>query len=383
MNNRSSRASSGPPVCAEDVHKFLYSSCSHFVGETQGEDYQLRGAFPTHGKVDRLFLHSPNPYKICHFALSVRLPLEERQGNFQIVETYSFVGEQFATLLTGFYGKLVRSCGHIQQGFQIRVPDLDQSLSAAFHEAPFNDLPRKPHGPALNLKEADHLLVCYLFAPLDRATLSNILRASSFYQLALENWSRRPELCYTLLISAVESLLDLRAYSDEELFDPSRLADFEEIAKSLPAGEKIVSRLRGALRSVKRKFLVFVIERLPPEFFEELECDHPWMGIPRDCLESALKAAYDLRSEYLHTGDTEGISYPARVPEGSERMLSEPEMDSSRRRNLVSKAPSLTGLERMVASILHGEIRNWVSRSYSDLLSQEKPSPEDEIDFSI
>ncbi len=325
-----------------------------------GDAYQLRVAFPSFQNSHRKDYLGAHPHRCFHFALSIRVPKHESTGNFQVVETYSWMPEQVSMLLTGFYGKLIRSHGHIQQGYHIAVPDLAVPPQPDFNAPPFNDQPRKPNGPGLNLQKAQNLIEAYLFSTPDDSVLPKLLSACTFYHLALENWSGRSVLAYTSLVSSVEALLELRTYEESELFDEQRLRDFKAIEESVPDGEKIVRRLKGSLYSIRRMFAQFLIERLPDNHFSERECPE-FMALTKERLNQAAKAAYDIRSRFVHTGDPTALGFLSFNHQNTEIQLGEPVIADAELKKLISRSPTLAGLERIVATLLRVEILRWLA----------------------
>jgi hypothetical protein len=349
-----------PPFCEEDIERFLFSSPAHFVGEVHDSCYQLRVASPSFDSNHRMSWGQAGPYQNSFFALSIRVEKQPPTGKFQIIETYSWMPEQVAVILTAFFGKLIRPHGHIQHGFQIMVPDLTIAPVQSFRSPPFNAAVRMPEGPSLNLADARELIEGYLFWSGRSSTFPKLLSASTFYHLALENWSTRPTLAYVTLVSAVEALLDLRIYDGNELFDERRLKDFKAIEEHVPSGKRVVCRIRSSLYSIRRKFVIFIKDRLPASYFSELECPKH-MNITPEILEIAVKAAYDIRSKYLHTGDTTGFGNLAFSHENSEIQLGTPAIKDKKLQKMLTNAPTLLGLERLVSTLLRSEISRWIS----------------------
>jgi hypothetical protein len=361
----------GSPICEEDIHRFLFSSSAHFVGEMVHPAYHLSVAFPSFQSNHRLASFRPSPTPASFFSLSIRVPVEPPKGNFQIIETYSWMPEQVAVLFTAFYGKLIRSHGHIQKGYNVMVPDIVVPHNEAFANPPFSDAPRKPAGSELNVKNAAELLEAYLFSTPEDGVLPKLLSACTFYHLALENWSTRPILSYTFLVSSVEAILELLKYADVDIFDEQRLKDFESIRTSTPDGAKIVSRIKSSLYSVKKKFVKLVETRLPASFFDERECDEGFCMKP-ESLKAALQAAYDIRSKYLHTGTTMGFVHLTHFYQNAEIVIGEPVIPDKEIKKLLIRAPSLAGLERIVATLLRSELGSWIKDCQNRSSEEEK-----------
>lgn len=365
-----------PPVCEEDIHRFLFSSSAHFVDELTHTSFHLSVAFPSFQSNHRMASYQASPIRASFFSLSIRVPVEPTDGKFRIIETYSWMPEQVAVLLTAFYGKLIRSHGHIQKGYNVMVPDIFIPHNEAFANPPFNDKPRKPQGPELNLKSAADLVEAYLFSDAGDSKLPKILSACTFYHLALENWATRPILSYTFLVSAVEALLDTITYEDADIFDEQRLKDFQTVKTAAPDGDKVVARFKSSLYSIRKKFVKFVTKRLPAQFFDEAECDD-FLRFKSDKFSEALQAAYDIRSKYLHTGKTMGFAHLTHSYQNSEIVIGEPVIPDKEIKKLLMRAPSLAGLERIVATLLRRELGLWIGESQNRDPQGEESQSED------
>jgi hypothetical protein len=187
--------------------------------------------------------------------------------------------------------------------------------------------------------------------------LAYLLRACEFYRMALENYDERPEMAFTLFISVLESLVELRTYSETELYDEKLIGDFKVIAANCPNGPKLVSGLKNRLYQVKRKVAVLVDEFIPDSFFVERETDAPF-GFVQDRAELAkrIRAAYDIRSRLLHTGNRSGISHIAPDHDGAEIILGRPALPEAELVKLLCASLNLTGLERVTSTVLRTAI---------------------------
>jgi hypothetical protein len=303
---------------------------------------------------------NPGAFRRSHFCLSVEVP--ERDKSASTYPMYSWVGEEMSALLGAFYGKLVLNFGHMQAGMLITVPSIEERPFFRFDKPPFNDRARRPNGVELNLTEAAGIVAKYVKVAGSDDQLPLFVRAAEFYRLALETYGDRPEIAFAMLIATLESLTRLREYSEEELYDENLLNDLRKIAESSGEGPDIVSRLKGRLYQVKRKVTALVGDAVPDAFFEQRETALTW-GFIKDRAEliARIRAAYDIRSRLLHTGDRSGLWYIEHDHQGVEVGLGEPVLEDKELVKLLSRSVNLVGLERITSSVLRALIANWLA----------------------
>ena len=343
----------------ETVFRFLFSSPAHFAGECSGEDFWLTPAFPSFDRRGRELLRiAAGPFRRSHFCFSVEVP--ERDPTANTYPMYEWLGEEMSALLGGFYGKLVSNLGHLQAGRLLTVPSSDERPSYRYDKPPFNDRPRRPDGAEPNLTHAAPLVAKYVRVAGTDNQLPLLVRAADFYRLALETYAERPEIAFAMLISTLEVLSALRDYADEELYDEQLLADLKLISASCAEGPNIANRIRGRLYQVKRKVATLVHHTVPNAFFEQRETEMPWGFITdRDELVQRVRAAYDIRSRLLHTGNRSGLWYIEHDHQGEELGAGEPVLDDKNLVKLLTRSVNLVGLERIASTVLRTLITDW------------------------
>jgi hypothetical protein len=275
---------------------------------------------------------------------------------------YQWIGEEVSALLGALYGKLVLNFGHVQAGRLLTVPSIEQRSFHKFDKPPFNDQPRKPNGFEPNLAEAGLLLAKYTTISTVDDCLALLVRAADLYRLALETYDDRPEVSFAMLISTLEVLTGLRGYSEEELYDECLLRDVRAIQESCPEGHQIARRVRARLYQVKRKVAALVRTTIPETFFQERETTQPWGFInDRTELVERVRAAYDVRSRLLHTGNRSGLWYIEHDYQGEEYGLGTPVLDDRPLVKLLCRSVNLVGLERITSTVLRTMVLEWVA----------------------
>jgi len=347
---------------SETIFRFLFSSPAHFAGECEGEDFWLTPAFPSFDRRGReLLAIGAGPFRRSHFCFSVEVP--KRDKSAMTYPMYEWVGEEMSALLGAFYGKLILNLGHVQAGRFVTVPSMPERRFHRYDKPPFNDRPRCPNGVEPNLAEAAPLIAKYVKVAATDDQLPLLVRSADFYRLALETYDERPEVAFAMLISTLEVLTGLRGYTEEELYDEQLLADLRLIETSCADGLQIARRLRGRLYQVKRKVAALARDLVPDTFFEQRETKLPW-GFIQDRAElvERIRAAYDIRSRLLHTGNRSGLWYIEYDHQGEERGAGEPVLEDKELVKLLGRSVNLVGLERITSTVLRAMIVQWLTR---------------------
>jgi hypothetical protein len=336
------------------IFRFLFASSSYFVGECSGDAFHVIVAFPSWSKPG---MPPRFDSQSSRFLLSLRTAPRDRSTI--VIPTYEWVGEEISALLGAFYGKLIVNRGHLQAGSIHCIPDDTKTPKGDGLRPPFNNLPRKPDGPALNLDQAKRLIVRY-FESQGEERIGWIMRAAEFYRLALENFHTRPEIALASFCSTLEALSPLREFTENELYDEQLLQMMSQI-EAQPEGATIVRAIKQRLFQIKRKVAAFARHYVPNSFFEQRETDVAWGQIKDvEDLVSRLRRIYDLRSIVLHTGNRNGLWYLEQDHQFAEIGVGSPVLDDEKLKKTLVGAMTLTGLERVVSAILRAVINEWI-----------------------
>jgi hypothetical protein len=133
------------------------------------------------------------------------------------------------------------------------------------------------------------------------------------------------------------------------------------IKEHCPDGEKLMNYIKARLFQVKRKFVAFVNHYLPDTYFVQPETELGW-GVPkgRDDLIRRMKNVYDLRSIVLHTGNRSGLWFLEHDHQRSEIGGGSPILGDKKLEKMLSGGLTLTGLERVTATLLRAVINEWL-----------------------
>jgi len=158
----------------------------------------------------------------------------------------------------------------------------------------------------------------------------------------------QPELAYLDLVSCGEVISNGRAVSNDALYDDELKQIFRRIENEVTDGDQMVSTIKSRLYQVRRRFALTIKGLLDDYFFSHHEAINQSVALKLDSTEDALKAAYDLRSRYVHTGVRFGTCVMPHRTMLSEIQLGEPVLDDTELKKALIKAPNLLGMERIM-----------------------------------
>jgi hypothetical protein len=331
------------------VTKLLLSSTSRFVGEYKSDNWLLTHAWPAsseqgHGNLGI----NENPLSRNFYVFAFKHP--EFKQESVVVPNYTATGDDVCTYLSILFGKRFENHGRIESHGDFYVPSLPPHGKTITPWLPFNShRPRSDIGVALDLSETARI------APLweDEHKIDSRFRdflnaAGGFYSRALRVAEEDPETAFLHFITCGEILSNFREYEDRELLDTKMLHDLKRIASNMDGGDKIANRIRGRLFQVRRKFVLTVTPLLSDAFYQGHESTEAFCALKAEDIDRRVKAAYDLRSLYVHTGRPFGgwIARTTRYIE--EIQLGTPVIEDKKFKKIISDSPTLIGLERIM-----------------------------------
>lgn len=101
-------------------------------------------------------------------------------------------------------------------------------------------------------------------------------------------------------------------------------------------------------------------EIIDESFFDNRECEESFYVIDSGSVYKRIKAAYDIRSRYLHAGKS--IEYWLSILRhvGAETTPGRPVIDDADERKLIERTPTLIGLERMVHYCFYKSLKSLI-----------------------
>lgn len=353
------------------VQRVLISSTAWFIDEFVHEDLLITHAWPSYGdRAGRRRMLSDANSRGAFVAAFTTEDYEKAPG--VVVPQFAGYGEMFAAGLSVLFGKRFDAHGTLQNDGQFTLPDL--SVFSTFSQ---RDLPHNAHKARkdipipLNLKEVRRLYPVWTAAS-DAAALHAFDAAARFYMRALQNIEHDPEQAYLHLITAGEIVSEAQYPKGGALLDPDLEAMLQRVEKDLEGGKTVATALRKRLFEVKRRFVTTFTDYIDAIFFEGSEAEHAFWGFQPESFKAAIGAAYDLRSRFVHTGQSFGgwveAFHRLNDVQGGKPVVQDKELGKT-----LGNAPTIIGLERATRYMI---LRFAQDRLALDLSLPARPPPE-------
>ncbi|MBC7985112.1 MAG: hypothetical protein H7X93_00345 [Sphingomonadaceae bacterium] len=342
-----------PPLKArEDIQKILLSTPTRFTGEFLSPDVIVTHAWPPlyTGRQDWL-RHQGSPLGRTALVLSFRTPPPTKAPGV-IVPNYEAAGELVASVLSLLFGKRFDSHGPLEMSGHFGVPDLTLFNSPTDPTLPHNaEKVRADHPIPLVLSEIARILPLIVESQIDQRSGAAFHSAAKFYRQALTSIEDDPEVAYLHLITAGEIISGRIPFDEDQHFDDDLSEALRLIESEMPEGKRISNLLRSRLRGIKRRFVSTIVSMVDDQFFERREAAHHFCALRRDDFRMRVAAAYDLRSQYVHTGYAFGRWITLRH-QNSEIQAGEPIVPDRNMQKVLYRAPLFGGLERIIRYVL-------------------------------
>lgn len=328
----------------------LLSTRSRLVGEyfdPEHPSFHITHAWLGASQLPRSL--SESPYSQSYYVASILTEPANEKSTLRVLPDYSHWGEFVATHLSILYGKHFVSLGPLESNGMFHVPErLELDPNSLHSLPPFNHEPRRCVPTPLNLGEVTRIRKILNMSWVENDAERILFTAGRFYNRALTEIDESPELAYLDFISCGEILSAARPVDEDSLLDEKLKHILEEIKLKCTDGQKLASEVRNRVYQVRRRFAVALSVLLDDYFFANSESDITWAVLTKETIETTLKAAYDLRSRYVHSGVQFGGFVRPLPPNASEKMIGEPILDDKELANIIVKAPSLCGMERIM-----------------------------------
>jgi hypothetical protein len=334
---------------SRNITKILLSTTSRFVGEYQEANLLLTHAFPGgHGRTEVILGLTENPMSRNFFVLSLETPPYDRSKSI-VVPDYTPTGDVICTYLSILFGKRFDNHGRLESDGLFFLPRISERWSPCNPSLSFNNhKPRPDLSIPLNFEEVRRIAPFLEENRVDPRSELFLRSAGRFYLHALQEAESQPEVAFLDLITCAEILANYFEYDQDDLLDDQIKQDLTRIAEKLDEGVAIARRIRGRLFQVRRKFTNTLLHLLSPYFFQQTEASQKFCALKKDDIATRIKAAYDLRSLYIHTGLDFGKWIMIRTACNEEVHIGTPVVDDHEFRDLLVKAPTFFGLERIM-----------------------------------
>lgn len=325
----------------ENITKILLSTPSYFVGKYEDDDFMVSIAFDRTLKREEMRSYE-------HFVFSMKTPSIDRSQ--VAIPDYTSMGDVLSIYMSILYGKRFDNHGLIESVGNYWLPNYLQFGNYS-PRLPFNSQQDRPDLEIpRNLDEIRRIAPLLHEGELDPHFERTILSAGRFYLHALQQAEIQPEIAFMDLITCGEILSYFFNYNQDDLLDDKMKEDLIIIRNEIPGGDAIVRRIRNRLFSVKRRFVKTLLHLLNPYFFQQTEAREKWGSLVQADISTRIKAAYDLRSRYVHKGANFGAWVGCQNLPGfnCEIQFGEPVIQDQELKKILMKCPTLIGMERIM-----------------------------------
>jgi predicted nucleic acid-binding protein len=328
-------------VPPETVERLLLSSTARFTGEYTSEGIAFTHAWPGFYDPAGGARFNAGPFSRNAFVLSFAVPEVPRVAG-QMIPRYEPTGETICSLLSLLYGKRFDAHGAIQHHGGFFLPHLEQFNRPSMVALPQNDHRQRTDIPVpLELRQIAKIRPLLFQQYNDQEKAFALFGAAKFYWQALQTAERDAEVAYLHLITAGEILASAHRSESADQLDEEVRAVLDKVKQHVPCGEKAVRILANRMRGIKRRFRSTVEDLLDDDFFAaNPESVLGKFGKDRNSLSKLVSAAYDIRSQYVHSGHAFGGWIAPRGDCSEEIRHGMPED--------VKAAPTYVGLERVI-----------------------------------
>ncbi len=320
------------------VARYLISTPSRVVGVFSTDALAIDHAWP----------RDPDSSSRRFYVVSLRHK-EHTPAAGVALPSYRINAELIAALASVWFGKRFDVHGPLQEHGSFSIPTLGAHQPFVTPRAgPYSDTPRTD----LNIK-----LSWGTFGPpfeffrqyhQGDSKVNAFWRATRFYARSLRSFDSDPEVAFFHLVAAIEMLAAKLDFSDDQKFDAEALGILKRIREELHGGERIEKKVRGRLYQLRRRVSHCAVELTNDNFFDGSEAEHLFGRLCKEDLFDRVKAAYDLRSKYVHAAADIGGWLNIFANLNEEVQLGRPVMKDRELAKLIQDSLTLGGLERLV-----------------------------------
>jgi hypothetical protein len=270
-----------------------------------------------------------------------------------IIPTYDHAGERICACLSVLFGKRFDDHGVIEYSGFFGLPDLSAFSAMCLPSLPQNThVARADHPVELDFSEAGRLAPILFGGQAEPRHLQTFQGAAKFYWRALQVAENDAESAFLSLITAGEILANGHDFEVDRLMDSATREAIRAVKEGLEDGIRIANFLSGRMRQLKRRFVSTLCNLLDDSFFQNGEARYPYARLRKDGIVRCLGAAYDLRSQYLHTGASFGWSIAPRGFDSEEIKTGKPILPDRKLARTLAASPTYVGLERVLRAAL-------------------------------
>lgn len=335
-----------------NIHRFLISTTSRFTGSYAEDrlriDHAWQGINSGAGLSESM---QENPRSRNYFVLSVEIEpdAEPPEKHVRPIPNYTPLGEHACAALSVLFGKRFDSHGLFISHQHFHVPDFGPLPPTTYYQAaPYSHNPRRDLAIPLSLNLFGRVAPLFTDESLDGKFRRIFFAAARFYLRSLQMFDVKPEVAYLDLITCGEILANFYEYRPDETYDDEAKAIFSRIRAATPDGEGLVRQLQGRMRQIRRRYVLTLTRLLKDSFFDASECEAQYARLKKEDIDERLRAAYDLWSQYVHTGIDFGRWTHPHGHLHNELQLGTPIVENRDFERAIAKAPTFLGIERIM-----------------------------------
>lgn len=333
----------------KDITKFLISTPARFTGVCTSEKYYLVAAHDNHGKASYT---ARTDERIFRQYLEIAVETPEYDGKSIIIPDYTHISDNFSIALSVLFGKRFDSHGLLQQHGRGYVPVVDGSNSIYNKNLCFNSLePRSNYGVSLDLANFNKIqnVVFEQEEECLKSAQETFLYAGRFYAQSLRQVETSPEIAFLSLITVGEILSSYFKYPIEDLIDEDATKLLRDLRQIEELGEKLAKKVEAKLRGISEAFCRYLLECLDDRFFKNPEAKNPYEQLKKEDIKQRLKAAYNMRSQFVHAGKFHSNWMSVNYFHNNEEVVhGSPVIGDKDTERMIKRSPTFVGMERIM-----------------------------------
>ncbi|MGF2682407.1 hypothetical protein ACQUFR_06135 [Acinetobacter johnsonii] len=331
-----------------DITKFLISTPSSFSGICTSENYYLIEANDNHRKTS---YSARTDERIFRQYLELAVETPEYDGKSLIIPDYTHISDNFCIAMSVLFGKRFDSHGLLQQHGRGYVPVMDGGNEIYNKNLCFNSLePRSNYRVSLDLANFKKIQkVIFEQEENLKPAQEAFLYAGRFYAQSLRQVETSPEIAFLSLITVGEILSSYFKYPIKELIDQDTVRLLTELRQIENIGEKLAKKVEKKLGGISEAFCKYFLECLDDDFFNNPEAKNAYEQLKKEDIKQRLKAAYNIRSVFVHTGKFHSNWMSVNHFHNNEEVINgNPVIGSKETEKMIKRSPTFLGMERIM-----------------------------------
>jgi len=263
-------------------------------------------------------------------------------------------GLYYCILLSVLYGKIFYTHGAFEFGNLYYVPQIEYIRHNQKKMLPFNSNHRKDIAIDLKLENVGIInkLLSLALTEEQASAFQGFYAAAKQYYYGLYYINKDPDIAYVSFVESGEILANSICKSSDDLLDPEILEILYEI-ESLSDGEKKANIIRTRLFQLKRRYTKVLMSFLDNSFFDNSPSKHTIYALNEGIIYGLIKGSYDLRSHYVHMGESFGTATVMMSNWGHEFNNGFIDGMSKDLMKKLESSLSMTGIERIIRYSLY------------------------------